>query len=76
MIYQSIKNKLKILLFVLFYSVHSNAEIVNNIKSKNCEEYVRKELNVIKHGTPGIKRGYENFNKCLNFSIIDNTIKL
>ena len=31
MIYQSIKNKLIILLFVLLYSVHSNAEIVSKI---------------------------------------------
>lgn len=50
-----------------------NPQIINNIKSKDCEEFVRKELNIAKHGTPGIIPGYENDKKCLNFSILDNT---
>ena len=53
-----------------------NPEIINNVKSKDCEEFVRKKLNINKHGTPGIKPGYENYKKCLNFSIYDNTITL
>ena len=34
-------------------------EIIYNINSKECEEYIRKELNINRHGTPGIKPGYE-----------------
>ena len=44
---------------------------IYNVNSKSCEEYVRNKLNIDKHGTPGIKTGYEK-NDCLNFNIYNN----
>lgn len=35
-------------------------EVIYNINTKECEEYIINELNINRHGTSGIKLGYEN----------------
>ena len=53
---------------------NTDNEVIYNINSKKCEEHIRNELNINRHGTPGIKPGYEDEKKC-NFSIYENTKK-
>lgn len=50
-------------------------EVIYNVNSKECEEYIREKLNIKSHNTLEIKPCYENEKKC-NFSLYENTKKI